>query len=102
VDPFKGSRPKERIEAAIGVRVWVQPAVVLWTPFPQRVDQVSDVFFVQGEAITDWLRERKASTRRFDARKVSEFLERTAAAVDRTALVGRSFPAPVFPSTRSL
>jgi hypothetical protein len=61
---------KERIEAASGVRVWVQPVVVLWARFPQRIVQESDVFFVQGGALTEWLRGRRPSARSIDLERI--------------------------------
>jgi hypothetical protein len=70
---------KERIEAATGVRVWVQPVVVLWMPFPQGVAQLSDVFFVQGELLADWLRKRSPHGRSFDPERISDFLQGKAA-----------------------
>jgi hypothetical protein len=70
---------KERIEAATGVRVWVQPVVVLWMPFPQGVAQLSDVFFVQGEFLADWLRKRSPHGRSFDPERISDFLQGSAA-----------------------
>jgi hypothetical protein len=71
---------KERVEAATGVRVWVQPVVVLWMPFPQGVAQLSDVFFVQGECLADWLRKRGPHGRSFDPERISDFLQGKAAA----------------------
>jgi Nuclease-related domain len=65
---------KERIEAATGVRVWVQPIVVLWTRFPQRTAQSSDVFFVHGSSLTEWLRDRRPSARGVDEDAISRFL----------------------------
>jgi hypothetical protein len=65
---------KEAIEAATGVRVWVQPVVVLWMSFPERVAQMSDVFVVQGSALSEWLRTRTTAVRPFDAARVEEFL----------------------------
>lgn len=70
---------KERIEAATGVRVWIQPVVVLWMPFPQGVAQLSDVFFVQGEFLADWLRKRGPHGRSFDPGRISGFLQGKAA-----------------------
>jgi hypothetical protein len=69
---------KELIEAASGVRVWVQPVVVLWMRFPQEVAQMSDVFFVRGDSLTDWFRGRNPAGRPFDAEKVSHLLNETA------------------------
>ncbi len=66
---------RERIEAATGVRLWVQPVVVLWMPFPQGQAQLSDVFFVHEESLADWLRDRTPSTRPFDVQRVRDFLE---------------------------
>jgi hypothetical protein len=70
---------KERIETATGVRVWVQPVVVLWMPFPQGLAQLSDVFFVQGELLADWLRKRSPHGRSFDPERISDFLQGKAA-----------------------
>ena len=66
---------KERIEAATRVRVWVQPVVVLWMPFPQGVVQSSDVFFVRGDALVEWLATRANSNRSFDVGKVAALLD---------------------------
>jgi hypothetical protein len=71
---------KKRIEEATGVRVWVQPVVVLWMPFPQSVGQVSDVFFVHGDSVAGWLRGRTSLTRPFDVKKVRDLLQGTALA----------------------
>jgi hypothetical protein len=69
----------ERIKAAVGVRVWVQPVVVLWMRFPQRVVEVSGVFFVQGDALAEWLLGRKPSSRSFEEERVNQFLAGAAA-----------------------
>lgn len=45
----------DRVGAAAGVRPWVQPVVVLWTRFPQRVVEDSGVQFVHGKALVEWL-----------------------------------------------
>jgi hypothetical protein len=82
---------KEAIEEATGVRIWVQPVVVLWMRFPERVAQLSDVIFVEGEAVSDWLRGRPPFARSFDATRVEEFLS-------AASVVGASIhtPQPVF------
>ena len=49
---------KGRIEDGTDVRVWVQPVVVLWGGFPQRVACSSDVWFVKGTELKAWLRQR--------------------------------------------
>jgi hypothetical protein len=62
---------KERIEAMTGVRVWVHPVVVLWQLFPQCVVEIptpSSVFFVQGDRLVSWLRERPPRSR-FDPQR---------------------------------
>lgn len=74
---------KERIEAATGVRVWVQPIVVLWTRFPQRIAQSSDVFFVHGSALAEWLLDRRPSARGVDGDRVRRFLEKMPRAAHR-------------------
>ena len=76
---------KEFIEAASGVRVWVQPVVVLWMRFPQEVAQMSDVFFVRGDSLTDWLRGHNRPGRPFEAEKVSHVLNETASATRPTS-----------------
>jgi len=68
---------KDEIEAATGVRVWVQPVVVVWQRFPQRVAELSDrssVYFVHGDALTGWLLGR-GSVSSFDTEKVAEFVD---------------------------
>jgi len=70
---------KEGIEAAAGVRVWVQPVVVLWVRFPQRVAEVSGVFFVHGDVLAEWLLERRPSARPVEADRIDQFLEGRAA-----------------------
>src|SRR6266542_4455793 len=60
---------KEKIEPETGVR-WVQPVVVLWTRFPARVAKVSDVAFVHGDALADWLRARKPSAQLIDLERI--------------------------------
>ena len=65
---------KERIECGSGVRIWVQAVVVLWGRFPERVAQLSDVTFVQGDALVEWLGKRDPWPRPFDARKIGDFL----------------------------
>jgi hypothetical protein len=50
---------KERIQKATGQRWWVQPLVVLWQRFPERVAEVVDpssVCFVHGDELVSWLR----------------------------------------------
>jgi hypothetical protein len=64
----------ELIEAATGVRVWIQPVVVLWTRFPQQVFQEGGVFFIQGNELALWLRERRLSARGLDKERVNSFL----------------------------
>jgi len=78
---------KEKIEAVTGVRVWVQPVVVLWMTFPQRVAQVSDVFFVHGEALKEWLLERKPSARLSANERIIGFLESVPAAPPATQAI---------------
>lgn len=64
----------ERIESAVGLRVWVQPVVVLWMPFPQGVVEVSGVYFIQGQSLADWLLGRRPLARSPDARALGTFL----------------------------
>lgn len=49
---------KEEIEARTGLRVWVQPVVVIWDDFPERRMEADGVSFISGAEITAWLRER--------------------------------------------
>ena len=66
---------KEQIEAATGVRVWVQAVVVLWMTFPEGVGKLDDVVFVHGDQLADWLRERRPQGHAADMRAVAQFLE---------------------------
>jgi hypothetical protein len=81
---------KERIEEATGVRLWVQPVVVLWMRFPQRVAQSSDVVFIHGDAVVAWLRQRQPTARPFDQGGVMNFVKQIPAARDRLSIQPRS------------
>jgi hypothetical protein len=68
---------KQWIEATTGVSAWVQPVVVLWQRFPQRVAEVaepSSVFFIQGEGLVTWLQERPARPQ-FDSQRVGRLVD---------------------------
>lgn len=71
---------KEQIEAATGVRVWVQAVVVLWSRFPEGAGEVSDVHFVHGDSLVEWLLGRKPRSRPRDAERVSDYLDHAPAA----------------------
>lgn len=49
---------KEALEKLTGVRTWVQPVVVVWAPFEQRYIESAGVYFIAGQALADWLRDR--------------------------------------------
>jgi Nuclease-related domain len=54
---------KRWIETTTGARHWVQPVVVLWQSFPERIVEVSSpssVYFVHGDELVSWLRMRPA------------------------------------------
>lgn len=54
---------KRWIETTTGARHWVQPVVVLWQSFPERIIEVSSpssVYFVHGDELVSWLRMRPA------------------------------------------
>lgn len=76
----------ERIESATGVRVWVQPVVVLWMPFPQGATEVSGVCFIDGQSVANWLLGRRPLTRALDSRVVSTFLQDLSRATAAEAL----------------
>jgi hypothetical protein len=47
---------KEAIEKLTGVRVFVQPVVVIWAPFEQRQVLSNGVVYVAGDFLETWLR----------------------------------------------
>jgi len=71
---------KDRITAATGERPWVQPVVVLWMRFPQRVVEADGVWFVHGDALVEWLESRNSSSRNLDGEAVARFLDLVPAA----------------------
>jgi len=69
-----GAELGESIRTATDVEVWVQPVVVLWMDFPQKVLESGGVFYVEGKSLGEWLAGRPLSKRPFDSRRVVEFL----------------------------
>lgn len=49
---------KRDIERRTGVSLWVEPVVVLWGRFPQRVGRSEGVDYVHGDELERWLRSR--------------------------------------------
>jgi hypothetical protein len=47
----------------LGRSPWVRAAIVLWSPFEQRVVEGNRIAFVHGDALTDWLRDRPPQLR---------------------------------------
>jgi hypothetical protein len=56
------------IERLCGVRTWVSPVVVLWSPFPQRVVETGRVAYVHGSELRRWLADQD---QRLDAATVA-------------------------------
>jgi hypothetical protein len=50
---------ERKLSAHLGRQERVQPVVVLWSEFPQRVAESSQVAFVHGRALREWLTARK-------------------------------------------
>lgn len=46
------------IRADAGVRMWVQPVVVIWGYFPQGEVESSRIVYLRGDRLVDWLRAR--------------------------------------------
>ncbi|MFZ0128704.1 MAG: nuclease-related domain-containing protein [Candidatus Dormiibacterota bacterium] len=69
---------KERIQHATGIRIWVDPVVVLWGQFEQGPTEVDKVTFVRGSELVDWLCRPSPPRTRFDVAKVSALLDQAA------------------------
>ncbi len=54
------------IARTAGVRPWVQPVVVVWGRFPQRVVEDAGVAYVHGDELEGWLRARPDAGREFE------------------------------------
>lgn len=67
----------DRIEQLSGRRCWVQPVVVLWQPFPERIAEVHgpSVYFVHGDELAVWLRSRPPR-RWFAWKRTAELLDK--------------------------
>ena len=52
-------RLKQTIEDREGVKVWVQPVVVVWGRFPQRVVEADRITYLAGEDLIAWVRQRQ-------------------------------------------
>jgi hypothetical protein len=50
---------KEKLREETSLRRWVEPVVVLWPRFPQRVVHTQGVWFISGEGVLAWLRARE-------------------------------------------
>lgn len=73
--PFRGSGFRsaaaalsEALAPLVSRRPWVQPVVVIWGEFPQRLHEEEGVTYVSGSAVLDWLcsREETLSDERRD------------------------------------
>jgi hypothetical protein len=69
---------KEHIQNGTGVRIWVEPVVVLWGQFEQGPTEVDKVTFVRGSELVDWLRRPHPPRTRFDVAKVSALFDQAA------------------------
>ena len=67
------------IEARSGHSVWVHPVVVLWSEFPQRIAETSQVAFVHGRTLAAWLQGRAPELDRAPRADVARALEQVAA-----------------------
>jgi hypothetical protein len=47
-----------------GYRTWVQPVVVIWGEFPQRLVEANGVVYLTAAALLPWLQSQRASARR--------------------------------------
>jgi hypothetical protein len=56
IDPAR--QLDREIRSRSGQSPSVQPVVVLWSEFPQRIAETSQVAFVQGRSLTSWLQGR--------------------------------------------
>ncbi len=79
----EAARHHEVLAASLGGAPWVNPVVVLWAEFEQRVVDTGRVAYVHGDEVVDWLRNRRPRhTREEVARlaaalaEVPEFVER--------------------------
>jgi hypothetical protein len=84
-DPGAGARAAaftlhQAILHDTGIRIWVQPVLVLWMRFPQQEAECRGVPIVHGGTVLQWLRERPASAQTFDKFRVASFIERLPAA----------------------
>jgi hypothetical protein len=52
----RAKRVSAEIAGSSGVRQWVQPVVVVWGEFPQRLVEDRGVVYVHGGALLGWLR----------------------------------------------
>lgn len=46
------------IRSDAALRTWVQPVVVIWGNFPQRLVEVNRVAYIHGDDLVEWLRSR--------------------------------------------
>jgi len=69
---------KERIQAATGVSVWVQPIVVLWGRFEQGMVRSDNIIFVHGNELVRCLLGSAPAPREFDGAKIADFLDQAA------------------------
>lgn len=66
---WQAAEVNEEIARRTGLARWVQPVVVIWAKFPQRVVEMEGVTYVHGDHLETWLREqpRRMSTQGRDA-----------------------------------
>jgi hypothetical protein len=62
----KAVEAAQDIAAREGERPWVQPVVVLWGEFAERVAEADRVFYVHGDELEQWLRSWPAARRRIE------------------------------------
>ena len=48
----------EAVRSLAKIKRWIQPVVVLWSPFEAGVVESAGVYFIHGDHLADWLRSR--------------------------------------------
>ncbi len=47
-----------QLTAATRIKVWVEPVIVMWNPFPQKAITIDGTHFISGDNLVEWLEHR--------------------------------------------